>query len=195
MVNSLPQQRFYQRSERKIRNCYNDPFTPSSLTDIPNDSFSLFIKPKSLQRCGYPSNLNPIKVVFESRNLKACLSLVLQEVYCGVETICTVDGLHFHCMYNARVKAFNSSGEGEYSELIGLQTAEGKQKITILYLPKGFLFIVSFSDFKATVTFLIDEVGTSKGCCALFVCLKIYSILFCSQPKALIVCITYKVKS
>uniref|UniRef100_A0A673N9U2 E3 ubiquitin-protein ligase TRIM9-like n=1 Tax=Sinocyclocheilus rhinocerous TaxID=307959 RepID=A0A673N9U2_9TELE len=49
---------------------------------------------------------------------------ILQEVYVGAEMICTVDGLHFNSAYQSRVKAFNSSGVGQYSKTLVMQTSE-----------------------------------------------------------------------
>lgn len=89
------------------------------------------------------TNILPEKCVAENNSITVCWTVpdedfvdgyVLEiddgdggdfrEVYCGKEDICTVDGLHFDSLYKARVKAFNSYGEGEYSDLVCLHTAE-----------------------------------------------------------------------
>lgn len=54
-----------------------------------------------------------------------------QEVYVGTETICTVDGLHFHSTYKSRVKAFNASGVGQYSKTLIMQTSESTSSSNI----------------------------------------------------------------
>lgn len=59
--------------------------------------------------------------VLTGRSVCVCL---LQEVYVGTETICTVDGLHFNSTYKSRVKAFNASGVGQYSKTLIMQTSE-----------------------------------------------------------------------
>ncbi|XP_074656960.1 E3 ubiquitin-protein ligase TRIM9-like [Tubulanus polymorphus] len=90
-----------------------------------------------------------------------------REVYCGRETICTVDGLHFDSMYHARIKALNHAGESEYSGPIALQTAEVAwftlEKLTAH--PE-----LVFSNENSTVTsssfddrVVLGQIGFSKG--------------------------------
>lgn len=57
--------------------------------------------------------------------------IVLQDVYCGRESVCTVEGLHYAALYSARVCAYNAAGAGPYSDVIGLQTSPGQKHANI----------------------------------------------------------------
>ena len=50
---------------------------------------------------------------------------IFQEVYSGLETTCSVDGLHFGASYKARVKAFNSVGDVSYSDVVSFTIPKG----------------------------------------------------------------------
>ncbi|CAH1791254.1 unnamed protein product [Owenia fusiformis] len=90
-----------------------------------------------------------------------------REVYCGRETICTVDGLHFRSIYNARVKAHNQLGNSPYSESIALQTAD---MAWFSYDSTNCHPDIEFSNENMTVTCsdreertVLSTVGFSKG--------------------------------
>ncbi|XP_070180348.1 E3 ubiquitin-protein ligase TRIM9-like [Littorina saxatilis] len=88
-------------------------------------------------------------------------------VYVGRENICTVDGLHFNSIYNARVKAHNHAGESEYSDIVSLQTAE---VAWFTFDPTSTPGDVIFSNNNLSVTcssfdhrVVLGSVGFSKG--------------------------------
>ncbi|XP_076800799.1 E3 ubiquitin-protein ligase TRIM9-like [Clavelina lepadiformis] len=90
-----------------------------------------------------------------------------REVYCGKESVCTVDGLHFNSRYRARVRAFNKSGAGPYSDVLQLQTSE----VAHFQLdPKQTHEDIKLSNNNTSVTsdsydsrVVIGSVGFSKG--------------------------------
>ncbi|XP_036773599.2 E3 ubiquitin-protein ligase TRIM9 isoform X5 [Manis pentadactyla] len=98
-----------------------------------------------------------------------------REVYVGKETMCTVDGLHFNSMYNARIKAFNKTGVSQYSKTLVLQTSEVdiKKLLAVAWFafdPGSAHSDIIFSNDNLTVTcssyddrVVLGKTGFSKG--------------------------------
>lgn len=91
---------------------------------------------------------------------------IFKEVYCGSNTICKINGISPHLIYNARVKAFNKTGSSDFSPIITLST----NSIWFTFNPKTSHKNSIFSDNYLAVTSLslediviLGSTGFSKG--------------------------------
>uniref|UniRef100_A0A0N4ZVY6 E3 ubiquitin-protein ligase TRIM9 n=1 Tax=Parastrongyloides trichosuri TaxID=131310 RepID=A0A0N4ZVY6_PARTI len=111
----------------QIENCINNlnfaqKKVPNQPEFIPNEcsaennSVSIVwgLKDQSISIDGY---ILEIALIDKNKNEK------FKEVYRGPECCCSIYGLHFNTYYQARVRAYNSSGVSNPSEYITLQTA------------------------------------------------------------------------
>ena len=59
-----------------------------------------------------------------------------QDAYCGRETQCRITGLHFNTRYKCRVKGYNSTGDGQSSDVVSLRTTDGEHVMLMKFGPR-----------------------------------------------------------